>query len=137
MGVAENHCAIILSFLFNCTQANEHWPERELLLSSRHHLYSREQCPAAQLSRDIKILITCMFVWERSVYSTCAEDDILCTSARYLYTMLHDVMSLVCWTVIYGANFQSCSNGMTTGNNDIADTTACSVTYLRQWLPCV
>ena len=78
-----------------------------------------------------------MFVWERSVYSTCAEDDILCTSARYLYAKLHDVMSLVCWTVIYGANFQPCRNGMITGNNVIADTTACSVIYLRQWLPCV
>ena len=78
-----------------------------------------------------------MFVWERSVYSTCAEDDILCTSARYLYTVLRDAMSLLYWTVIYGANFQLCKNEMTTGNNGIADTTACSVTYLRQWLPYV
>ena len=64
-------------------------------------------------------------------------DDILCISARYLYTTLNDAMSLLCWTVMYGANFQSCSNGITTGNNGIADTTVCSVTYLRQWLPCV
>ena len=60
-----------------------------------------------------------------------AEDDILCTSARYLHATQCDAMSLLCWTVIYGANFQPCSNGMITGNNDIADTTACSVTYLR------
>ena len=68
-----------------------------------------------------------------------AEDDILCTSARYLYAMLYDAMSLLCWKVIYGVKFQPCKNGirMTTGNNDIADTTARSVTYLRQWLPCV
>ena len=66
-----------------------------------------------------------------------AEDDILCTSARYLYTTLRDAMLLLCWAVIYGASFQPCSNGMTTGNIDIADTTARSVIYLRQWLPCV
>ena len=39
-------------------------------------------------------------------------------------------MSFLCWTVIYGANFQPCGNGMTTGTSGIADTTACSVTYV-------
>ena len=53
-----------------------------------------------QAQRDIKILITCMFVCERSVFSTYAEHDILCTSARYLYTTLRDAMSLVCRTII-------------------------------------
>ena len=61
-----------------------------------------------------------------------AEHDSLCTSLP-----LRDAMSFLGWTVIYGANYQSCSNGMTTGNNDIVDTTVRSVTYLRQCLPCV
>ena len=34
-----------------------------------------------------------------------AEDDILCTSARYLYATLRDALLLLCWTVIYGAIF--------------------------------
>ena len=45
-------------------------------------------------------------------------DDILCISARYLYTTLNDAMSLFCWTVMYGANFQPCKNGMKTGINN-------------------
>ena len=65
------------------------------------------------------------------------EHDILCTSLPLNNVTGCNVIPWLDSNIILWRQFQPCSNGMTTGNNDIADTTVCSVTYLRQWLPCV